>query len=285
MTWDVTIVTHAGAPRGTTDDCALAAALAAIGATFRFAVWNDRNVNWSASPIAIIRSTWDYHLQPVTWRQWLDRVSWQTRLVNPPDLLRWNTDKRYLLALRESGVSVVPTLAIEHDEIGGLKAEIERHGWSEIVVKPAIAASAFGARRFGQAELREAIDHARTLAATGAVLVQPFEDGVLTDCERSLVMLGGRFSHAFTKPAFDKGAAGGRTSNAHHAPDPTELWLATAALAALAETPTYARIDLVPAAAGPLLMELELIEPHLALADHPPAARALAELLFEPSTR
>ena len=34
-------------------------------------------------------------------------------MVNPPALLRWNSDKAYLAELADRGVSTVPTLAVE----------------------------------------------------------------------------------------------------------------------------------------------------------------------------
>lgn len=59
----VTIVTHAAMPNGTPDDVALAAALRERGHGARFAVWND-GVDWGATPLTVIRSTWDYHRTP-----------------------------------------------------------------------------------------------------------------------------------------------------------------------------------------------------------------------------
>jgi hypothetical protein len=286
MSCDVAIITHAGRPCGAPDDIVLAEALRELGARARFVVWNDRDADWSATPIAIVRSTWDYHLHPAAWREWLGTASQYTRLVNPVGLITWNTDKRYLLALRESGVAIVPTLVIEHHAmLGELQQRIDHERWGDIVVKPAIGASAFGAKRFGVLELADAVAHAEALAATGAVLVQPFQDAVLTERERSLVMLGGVFSHAFTKPAFDPGAAAGLRTDVAHTPSEAELVLADRVLSAVPEGPTYARVDLVPGPSGPLLMELELIEPHLALYDRPSAARRLAGLLLPLETK
>lgn len=52
--------------------------------------------------------------------------------------------------------------------------------------------------------------------------------------------------------------------------------MAQQVLAAAPELPLYARVDLIPDAGGALLMELELIEPDMALRLMPVAAERLA---------
>ena len=101
--------------------------------------------------------------------------------------------------------------------------------------------------------------------------MQPFQAAVDVERERSLVVIGGRLSHAFTKPAFLRGTGDG-LGEALHEPTPAERAVAERALAAAPGAVTYARVDLVPTADGPRLMELELIEPESRPA--PPAGRA-----------
>jgi hypothetical protein len=113
------------------------------------------------------------------------------------------------------------------------------------------------------------------LALEGAVLLQPYLAEVETLRERSLVFIAGKFTHAFTKPAFASNATG-RTEVQPHTPSAEELRVAKAALAAAPLPTLYARVDLAPAPGGPLLMELELIEPDLALRLCPAAAAELA---------
>lgn len=286
MTYDVTIVTHRGRPDGAVDDLALADALCRQGATSRFAVWSAPRVDWSASLLTIVRSTWDYHLDPDGWFAWLDHTSAATSLVNPAALLRWNSDKSYLDALARRGLPVVPTIYFRRRDTG-LAETIAERGWSDVVVKPAIGASAFGARRFDRAGVAQAVAHVEELARSGTVLVQPFQDAVLTERERSLVMIDGHVTHAFLKNAFDPGAAGGTVAVVSYIPDDDERDLAVRTLAVLEEPPIYARVDIVPTRSGPRLMELELIEPFLALDAHAEAADCLALALTRPiiSTR
>src|SRR4051794_40396549 len=57
------------------------------------AVWDDPAVDWAAFDLVVIRSTWDYTGRRDQFVEWAQRVG--DRLVNPPEVVRWNTDKRY----------------------------------------------------------------------------------------------------------------------------------------------------------------------------------------------
>ena len=277
---DVTIATHAEMPEGSTDDRLLAEAIAAAGARVRLAVWNDGGIDWAASRLTVIRSTWDYHLDPAGWFAWLDAASAGTRLVNAATILRWNSDKRYLLELERAGVPIVPTEHAKRGDAVDLAARCGARGWTDVVVKPAIGASAKGAGRFGSTELRSTGQaHLDTLLAVGDALVQPFQAAVDVERERSLVVIGGRLSHAFTKPPFLRGTGDG-LGEALHEPTAAERTVAERALAAAPGPVVYARVDMVPTAHGPRLMELELIEPDLGLRLQPGAPAALAAALL-----
>lgn len=273
----VTIVTHQGLPGGAPDDLVLVDALAVAGVAVRLAVWNDPAIRWSETPLAIVRSTWDYHRSPRRWLEWVERAAGETMLLNPAATLRWNTDKRYLRNMAEAGVSCVPTMFVEPGGGMTLRSVMRDRGWSDVVVKPAIGASALGARRFVDgAAIAAGEKHLADLLTHGAALVQPYLATVETERERSLVFIDGLFAHAFAKPAFNTDAAGS-TAFLSHVPSSAELVAAAEALAVSPDRPLYARVDMVPGPDGPLLMELELIEPDLGLRLNPGAADHLAE--------
>ena len=270
--WDVTVATHRLLPQGAVDDRLLATALEREGLSVRFAVWNDPAVDWHAGALTVVRSTWDYHLESHAWLQWLCVAGRQTRLLNPPELLRWNTDKRYLQQLQQAGVPCVPTLFADSTS----PDLVPDPAWQSLVIKPAIAASARGTRCFSKIEFETAgREYLRQLTSAGTALLQPYMHGVDTKRERSLVFVDDQFSHAFSKPAFSVNA-NGSTPIRSHRPSNVELAVARNALAAAPSAALYARVDLVPSEEGPQLMELELIEPDLALRLHPDAAAALA---------
>jgi glutathione synthase/RimK-type ligase-like ATP-grasp enzyme len=277
---DVTIATHSEMPVGSTDDRLLADALAGTGASVLLAAWNDPGADWSQSGRTVIRSTWDYHLQPAAWFAWLASASRVTRLINDAGVVRWNSDKRYLLDLAAAGVAVVPTEVATRGSHADLAAMCAGRGWQDVVVKPAIGASAKGAERFvGDAIAGAGERHLVALLAAGDVLIQPYQPAVEQDRERSLVYVGGVFSHAFTKPPFLRGTGDGLGETLHGASAP-ERALADQALRAAPGPTVYARVDLVPTPDGPRLMELELIEPDLGLRLHPPSVPALAAAIL-----
>ena len=276
---DVTIATHGEMAGGSTDDRLLAGALASAGARVQLSVWNDPDVDWSRSRRIVIRSTWDYHLDPIGWFRWLSTASTVSRLINDSGVVRWNSDKRYLLDLEGAGVPIVPTQLATRDRPVDLAALCVARAWRDIVVKPAIGASARGAKRFTDAAVTArggpAQVHLDALLIHGHALIQPFQEAVNDARERSLVYIGGAFSHAFTKPPFLSGVGDG-LGERPHAPGTAERLLAEHALESVPGAVTYARVDVVPTRDGPRLMELELIEPDLGLRLSPDSVDALA---------
>ena len=260
-----TIVTHRALPAGSPDDRLLALALTRHGIETRFAVWDEASIDWEAAPITIVRSTWDFYRTPEQWTAWIHRVSDITTLINAPDVLLWSSDKRYLRDLDRRGVACVPTMVVEPTAVESLAGIAKQHGWDEIVVKPTVAASAFGAKRFSKAELSDSGQaHLVALLERGAALVQPYLSAVEIEGERSLIFISGEFTHAYTKPAFSA-VSDGTARITRYDPDNDEFQAAVSAIEAIPGTPLYARVDLVVTDEGPLLMELELVEPDLGL--------------------
>lgn len=279
--FDVALAVHRDLPDGTTDDRLLADALMAAGARVRLAVWNDSGVDWAEAAHTAIRSTWDYHLHPAAWFAWIDAVERATALVNAPAIVRWNSRKRYLLDLERAGVAIVPTLHVRAGEPIDVAAAAAARGWSDLVIKPEIGASAKGAERFTGAAIGGVGQaHLAALLAAGDALIQPFQPAVADERERSIVIIDGVVSHAFTKPPFLRGVGDG-LGESLHPPSAAELALAERAVAAVPGPVTYARVDMVPGPDGPRLMELELVEPDLGLRLFLPAVAALAHAILE----
>ena len=104
----VALATCAAFPDGDADDAGLPAA---IGGDVTFAVWDDPAVDWAAFDLVVVRSTWDYQERHDAFLAWAHGIG--ERLVNPPGVLAWNTDKRYLQELAFAGLPVVPTALVE----------------------------------------------------------------------------------------------------------------------------------------------------------------------------
>jgi glutathione synthase/RimK-type ligase-like ATP-grasp enzyme len=257
----VALATCAALPELHSDDLALPAALDAVGVDATVAVWDDPAVDWSAYDLVVVRSTWDYVPRREEFLAWAEAVP---RLANPAAVLRWNTDKRYLVELEAAGVPIVPTTVVAP----GQRYEPPA---GEHVVKPTVSANAQDTRRFAAGEDSSAFA-AALLDAGRAVLVQPYQRAVDEAGETAVLVFGGEVSHAARKAPVlvpDLEDPEDVEISARSA-SPAEVELARAAVAAaqsLTSRPLlYARVDLVPGDDGaPVLMELELTEPSLFL--------------------
>ena len=284
----------AAAARALDEDLApLAAALAAQGAAVTIAEWDDAGIDWSRFDLALLRSTWDYSLRLPEFLAWVARVSARTCLLNPPQVVRWNTDKHYLGELARAGVAVVPGAFVEPgaDADAALHAFLATHAAAaDFVIKPCVGAGSRDAQRHRRDGRGAAAAHLRRLLDAGrSALLQPYLDRVDADGETALLFFAGRFSHAIRKGPLlrrDEGPTRALFAPEHiqaRTPGADELALARRTLAAIpfAGPLLYARIDLLRDAQGrPVVLELELAEPSLFFASAPGSVeRFAAEVL------
>ena len=262
------------------DDRLLQAALTRRGLTSIRVDWADPDVDWSRFRCAVFRTTWDYFERYAEFTEWLERVERATRLCNPAALIRWNVDKRYLADLAERGVPVVPTRYLERGSPRTLEDVLDATGWDEAVVKPCVSGAARHTYRVNRRTADELQPLLGSLLANESMMVQPFQADVARTGEDTLMMFGGRYSHAVRKVAKPGDF---RVQDDHggtvHAYEPTDEQIAVAerAVAACRPAPVYGRVDLVRDNDGRLaIMELELIEPELWIRLHPPAAESFA---------
>jgi len=245
-------------------------------------VW-DADVAWTAYDLVIVRSTWDYARRLAEFLAWAEHVGSVTTLLNGSDVIRWNTDKRYLSDLERAGIPIVPTQFLAPGD-----APAHAYEGVEHVVKPVVSAGSRDTLRIAPDRIDRSHEHVGRLLATGrSVMVQPYLHDVDEHGETALLYLDGTFSHAMRKGpllAPDMELVEelfAQEEMARRDPSPAERELADAVLAAvppeLAADLLYARVDLLPSPDGPRLLELELTEPSLFLDHHPPAAEALAD--------
>ncbi len=253
-------------------------ALRAAGVSTDVVSW-DEDRDWGAYELVVVRTPWDYFDRVTQFLDWAARVERETSLVNPADVLRWNSHKGYLAEFTAKSVPTVPTRLVPGPSTD-VADQIREVPWEEIVVKPAVDGGARHAWR-GLRDDPSLSRVAERLTDHGDVVVQPFVPAIV-DGERSLVFLGGRFSHAVRKVP----KAGDYRSQRHlggrevdHEPDSAELQVALAAMAAAPGRLTYARVDLVEWEGAPVLIELEVIEPDLFLRDVPERVDRFVEVV------
>lgn len=276
----IALVTGATMAKPDPETHLLVAALAELGVDAPVIPW-DVPEDWAAYPLVVVRTPWDYFRRLPEFLAWAEGASRVSTVVNPVEVIRWNSHKGYLRELPARGIATVPTLWLARGAADGL-AQLAATAWREVVVKPAVSIGAIGALK---ADSRDpaCLAHLAALLAEGDVLVQPFIESVAAQGEVSLIYFGGAFSHAIRK----RPAAGdyrvqdmyGGTNHAYR-PAADEVELASRALAATPAPTTYARVDMVRLPDGqPAVMELELIEPELFLGATPDAPRRFAQVL------
>jgi glutathione synthase/RimK-type ligase-like ATP-grasp enzyme len=285
-TLTVGLASCAAFPELTPDDRLLLEELRRRGADARAVVWDSRSEHWAAFDTVVIRSCWDYHLRPAAFLDWLKALEAAgVRVWNPVELIRQNMHKGYLRDFAREGVSIVPTVFLEKGANVSIADLLEERGWPAAVVKPAISASAF---RTSLVRLDTAGPDQATvegLLADGDVLIQCFMPEIRSHGEWSLVFVDGEYSHGVVKrPAPGdfrvQTELGG--SAERRAPPKRLLDEARAIAARIPEPWLYMRIDGLELGGTFTLMEMELIEPFLFLADAPAAPLRLADALLRP---
>ncbi len=261
-------------------------ALHDLGVRAEPVVWTeDPAGGWEQYDLVVVRQTWDYTFALPRFLAWSRAVG--DRLLNPPEVIAWNADKRYLADLAAAGV---PTIATEHLPPGAAF----RPPPGRFVIKPAVAGGSRGAQVFDDARHAQARAHLAKLHARGDhVLVQPYLDAVDgAEGEIALVYIEGEPAHAMHKgPLLVLDLAAVQTGFREEkmslvaAPAPDVVALGRRAVDFAEEhfggPLLYARVDVLRDGAGePAVLELELIEPSLFLDFAPGSAQALARAIL-----
>jgi hypothetical protein len=271
---DIGLVTTdpAGLRTSEPDTATLAAALRRDGHRADPLVWHDPAVSWDDYDLLIIRTPWDYSERYAEFMTWLDRAATRARILNAPELIRWNIDKRYLEDFRTAGVPVVPTIFCEAGD--AVDAALATHGDGRVVVKPSVSAGSRDTGLFAADDPRAAALGRSIVGGGKTAMVQPAVDEVIESGEHGLFFFNGEYSGAFHKgPILRPGGeyVGGtyRSVITLGNPPPADIALGQRAVAAVADIaedkdaklPLYARVDV---AAGQVI-EVELFEPGYAL--------------------
>ncbi|WP_233624313.1 RimK family alpha-L-glutamate ligase [Actinoplanes sp. ATCC 53533] len=259
------------------DSGALLRGLAEAGFQTGAPVWHDPSVDWAAFDLLVVRSPWDYPERYAEFTGWLERAAGRTRILNAPDLIGWNIDKRYLDDFRARGIACVPytfctTPAEAATAIAGLAP-------GRIVVKPTVSAGSRDTGLFRPDDPR-ALDLAERIIAGGkTAMIQPAAEHVIEHGENALFYFNGDYAYACHKGPIllpGGGYLGGEYTEHITRADPSraEIELGGRAIAAIADIaarkgfsedagrPLYARVDIAAHPGGaPEIIEVELFEP------------------------
>lgn len=239
------IVLAGGAQRAAGDDAGLVAALRTRGLHARWLSWD--NPEAADAHLVILRDAGDFAARLDQFLEWTTGVQ---NLLNPPSVIAWNAERRYLRDLAQRGVPTVLGRVYEPGE------PIELSSDGPVYVG---ANRGAGLRRFTDRLDAEAYINGRHQS----VFVQ--EAGA--EPETVLVFVGGKPSHAFTT----------QHGGLHQGEADFELWgVGAAALHAVPGESLCARAHLV----GARLLELQLVDPSLGWLRLDAATRHLAQREF-----
>lgn len=243
---------------------ALREGLAGSAAEVRDIDWRAPLEDFSGFEVALIGSAWDYTEHPQEFFTRLETLAAQGIIVcNPPEMVRWNADKRYLDWLADAGAPSIPTLWHEDPGEDMVAAAFEHFGTDRVVVKRRIGAGALG-----QFSFRRDDPSLEGWRMGQPAMIQPFLPAIREEGEFSFVFIDGDFSHALVKrPAKGdyriQSLYGGTETPILPAIEDIRTAANVVAMLPFA-TPLYARIDMVRGDDGDLrLIEAELIEPYL----------------------
>lgn len=144
----IALVNCLNLPEPDIDEQPMLDALANAGHSAQTAAWDDSSVDWSGFDVAVIRATWNYFENPAGFVDWIDRVSDQTLLLNPPATLKWNLHKEYLCELNDAGVPIIPSVFVDRHMTIDVQEVVGQEGWSKIVIKPTVSAGSYGTKSF-----------------------------------------------------------------------------------------------------------------------------------------
>jgi glutathione synthase/RimK-type ligase-like ATP-grasp enzyme len=227
-------------------------------------------------PLVLPLIVWGYHRDHARWMRacaaWADAG---VRMLNPPAVIGWNSDKSYLGRLGDQGVAIPDTLWVEGVTQADVDAALDRFATDTLIVKPRVSGGAWKTLRLSRGE-------ALTDAPEGPAMIQPYLPTIETEGETSLLFFGGALSHVVNKRPvagdFRIQVQYGGQYLALPEPPPAALALAEQTLAAIGEDLLYARIDMAPGPDGRwLLMEAELIEPDFYLGSAPEGGERFAK--------
>ncbi|MDO9187501.1 MAG: hypothetical protein Q7W13_15915 [Bacteroidia bacterium] len=236
-------------------------------------VWTNQEVNWLDYDLVLIKAPWDYHEHITDFYNWLDMLNNASiPMLNPYEIIKWNSDKNYLKEISDSGLSIIPTVFLEINSVLQNASIFQQLNSEKIIIKPCISGGAKNTFSLTPDNFSEHQKNINDLLKEEAFLVQPFIKEIETEGEWSFIFFDGKYSHSvLKKPRSGDFRVQHCYGGTIHADNIETLHVETAKkfVDRFAKDCLYARVDGVMVNNEFLLMELELLEPFLFLSYHP----------------
>ena len=277
-------VTYKKYPRLTQSDILLAKSLEVSDYHVQNVPWDDERTEWEEYDTLILRSCWNYHLQVDNFYSWLKKIEDAgIKLWNPYSIVRSNLNKTYLFDLERKGIEIIPTLHIKKGSNIYIEDILKKNNWEEIVIKPTIGVDAYHILKTNYLDALAKQKDLDKLLENSDILIQPLIEEIKNG-ELSIIFFGNNYGHTvLKKPAKNDFRTnydlGGSIEIAEIKPN--ILSQVKKIVGSIVKDILYARVDGVIIKGKFVLMELELIEPHLFLDLYPNSAELFAKRFSE----
>jgi len=252
------------------EDAELLAFLKEKGLDIESLIWTDPDIDWRDYEVVILKSPWDYHERIGEFYDWLEYLQKTgVRLLNPAEMVRWNSNKKYLADIMASGLPVIPSRFLEAgSRLEQAEIYFKEFGTDRLVVKPCVSGGAKNTVILTPDSDHTVKETINRLLAQESFLIQPFVDEIKNG-EWSFVFFNGRYSHHVLKVPgqedFRVQQQHGGITKYDVAGGEAYAGKAQQYIQQFAGNTLYARVDGVIMRHGFYLMELEMIEPYLFL--------------------
>ena len=268
------------------EDRLVVEALQAEGLKVARKSWDDPSFDWSSTRFALFRTTWDYFDRFEEFSAWFEATSKQTQFINSKKLIDWNIDKHYLLDLSEAGITIPKTHFLEKGTYTTLEQAfadaVNNFGFKNdtFVLKPCVSGAARHTYKIRKEDISQYETLFQELIANEAMMLQEFQENIVTEGEVSMMLFNGEFTHAvlkIAKPGDFRVQDDFGGSVHEYTPSEAQIDFAKRVVHASPELPVYARVDFFKDNDGNwALAELEIFEPELWFRRNPDAAKTLA---------
>lgn len=272
------LITSVDDPNLCADDRLVLPHLLKLGIEAHPFIW-DRDQNFDVYEALVFRSCWNYHRKYDEFLMWLDRLEKSgKKVLNPVVDSRWNLHKKYLFTLKEKGIPVPETILIPKNSPYDLKKLLTGIKADKLVIKPAVSMNGLETTLRQRSEISLIETDLGIILQDRDAFIQEFIPEI-KEGEISLVYLHGKFSHASRKiPAENEfrvhNEYGGR--KVPFLPD-DKLLHEIQKIISLKPHLLFSRVDIALIKDSWTLIEWEIIDPMLYLADNPGAAEKFAD--------
>lgn len=233
--------------------------------------------------MVIIRSTWDYQEHQTEFINVLSTIEQSSAILeNNLDIVKWNINKRYLYALEQNNLTIVPTLWPDSFNELELISAFDFFNTEHLIIKPRVSANANSTFILNKSDFITKNNELEKIFKQRQFMLQPFIQNIIDEGEYSLFYFGGEFSHAILKKPKQgdfrvQEEHGGRLQNI--TPEKHLLQVGEQLNEYFGKSLLYARFDLVRSKDKFYIMEVELIEPSLYFNLDPQAANRFVDAL------